>query len=133
METTIVDKKTLRQFGLILSFIWMAIFGTVLPFIFNKPFVLWPWVLGGIFLFPSLLNPLWLKYFYVVWMKVGHLLGWVNTRIILSVIFFCLITPWAMIMRLCGKDPMQRQWDKEITSYRKNSVTTPISHMEKPF
>lgn len=133
METSLVDKKTLRQFGFILAFIWIALFGTLMPLLMHQSFVLWPWILGGLCLFPSLVNPLWLKHFYNAWMKIGHVLGWINTRIILSVIFFLMITPWAIVMRCLGKDPMQRKWDSTQTSYRKRSIDTPISHMEKPF
>jgi hypothetical protein len=40
------------------------------------------------------------------WRRLGHALGWVNTRILLSLFFFLVITPVGLIMRLAGKDPL---------------------------
>ena len=43
------------------------------------------------------------------WRRVGHALGWVNTRILLSLFFFLVLTPVGVIMRLAGKDPLDRR------------------------
>lgn len=41
-----------------------------------------------------------------VWRRIGHALGWVNTRILLSLFFFLVLTPVGLVMRLAGKDPL---------------------------
>ena len=56
-----------------------------------------------------------------------------NTRIILGVIFFVLITPLGAIMRRFGYNPMARGYDKSATTYRRMTPERPIQHMEKPF
>lgn len=56
------------------------------------------------------------KTLYKAWMKFAHALGWVNTRIILSIVYFLIFTPLALIFRLIGKDPMERRFD-EAGSY----------------
>lgn len=40
------------------------------------------------------------------WRRAGHALGWLNTRILLSLFFFVVLTPVGVIMRLFGKDPL---------------------------
>lgn len=50
-----------------------------------------------------------LKYIYKIWMKFAHALGWVNTRIILTLVYFLIFTPLALFFKLIGKDPMGRQ------------------------
>lgn len=53
-----------------------------------------------------------LKAIYKGWMKFAHVLGWVNTRIILTLVYFLIFTPLATIFRLIGKDPMERQLEE---------------------
>lgn len=133
METQTLSPLLLRKFGFTLSFVFMGLFGLVLPLLLNKPHPLWPWVLAGLFIVPSIVWPKCLQYVYTPWMKVGHILGWINTRIILGVIFFVLITPIGILMRLMGKDAMARAYDKNSESYRKIPPPVAISHMERPF
>lgn len=57
-----------------------------------------------------------LKAFYKSWMKFAHALGWVNTRIILTVVYLLIFTPVVLIFRLIGKDPMERKF-KKVNSY----------------
>ena len=49
------------------------------------------------------------KKLYKAWMKFAHLLGWVNTRIILTLVYFLIMTPLALIFKVVGKDPMNRK------------------------
>lgn len=53
-----------------------------------------------------------LKAFYKSWMKFAHALGWVNTRIILTVVYLLVFTPVALIFKVIGKDPMERKIEK---------------------
>lgn len=57
-----------------------------------------------------------LKFLYEAWMKFAHALGWVNTRIILSIVYFLIFTPLALIFRLIGKDPLERRFEA-VDSY----------------
>ena len=116
-----------------MGLILMGVFGLLLPVLKEHSLPAWPWFFGLSFSALALIKPSWLKYLYIPWMKVGAVLGWINTRIILGLIFFCLMTPMALVMRLMGKDPMQRRYDPTLNSYRKKSNVLPIKHMEKPF
>jgi hypothetical protein len=49
-------------------------------------------------------------------MRFAHALGWVNTRIILTLVYLLTFTPLAIIFRLMGKDPMERRFEA-VESY----------------
>ncbi len=133
MENIVIDRTQLRKFGFILAFGLMGIFGLLFPWLKENALPLWPFAIGGVVLIPTLIAPLWLKAIFIPWMKIGNVLGWINTRIILGVIFYGMVTPMGIVMRLLGKDPMYRRYDKALASYRKISVQQPPQHMEKPF
>ena len=77
---------------------------------------------------PAALRPV-----YTTWMKIGHGIGWVNTRIILGVLFYVIVLPMGLIMRLFGKDPMARKRDESASSYRIESVSEAKDRLEKPY
>lgn len=129
-----LDKKGLRQFGLITGAIIVALFAFFFPWVFNATTMpIWPWVLAGLLWLPALFIPSVLRPVYTTWMKVGHAIGWLNTRIILGVLFYLMIMPMGLIMRLFGKDPMARKRDKTASSYRIKSISEPKDRLEKPF
>jgi len=66
-------------------------------------------------------------------MTVGEALGWLNTRIILGVLFYALFTPMGLFMRLRGKDPMRRTLAPEVESYRVARQPRPSAHMMHQF
>ena len=66
-------------------------------------------------------------------MRFGHALGWLNTRIILGLMFYTVFLVVAVIMKLLGKDPLSRKLDETLNSYRVPSEVRERNHMEKPF
>lgn len=126
----------LRQFGLITGAIIILFIGAFLPWWWDKN--LWAWQtvtlpLGGSLIAWALLHPASMIYFYKPWMKLAEGLGFINTRIILFIVFFLLFFPVGLCLRLFGKDPMQRQLDPEINSYRHTREPPTRDHMEHPF
>jgi hypothetical protein len=86
-------------------------------------------VLAG-FLFPSILRPL-----NKAWMTLAVLLGWVMTRVILSLLFYLVITPISLIARISGKHFLDLKIDKTRATYwekRKNVPSSPVDY-EKQF
>lgn len=63
---------------------------------------------------PGLLLPL-----NSLWHAIGPKIATINNAIILGVVFYLLITPIGLMMRLFRRDPMQRSIDKKIASYWK--------------
>jgi len=60
-------------------------------------------------------------------------LGWLNSRIILSIVFFIIVTPMALMMKLLKRDTMARRFDFEVETYRISSKIYPSAGMEKPY
>ena len=67
---------------------------------------------GVTWLMPNLMRPL-----YRAWMTLALLMGFVMTRVLLTVLFFGLFTPIAVIARLVGKDLLQERFAPGATSY----------------
>jgi hypothetical protein len=74
-----------------------------------------------------------LTHVYRLWMRLGEGLGWINTRLILGVVFYLLFTPLGLYMRLRGKDPMRRTLAPEAESYRVVRQPRSSSHMLHQF
>ena len=110
-----ISKKQLREFGLLIGFGFPLLIGWLLPAIGGHLFRLWTLWVGFIALILGGLNPLMLLYPYKVWMKLGYVLGWVNSRIVLGLIFFLVLQPIALIMRLFGHDPLRKKWNTSKT------------------
>jgi hypothetical protein len=136
METTVntnPDKQELRKFGLVFAGMFILIFGLLLPWIWDKPSPMWPWIVAAVFVAAALLVPMALGPVYRLWMKIGHVLGWVNTRIILGVMFFLIFAPVALLLRLLGKDMLKQRLDASATTYRIASEQLPRDRMERPY
>jgi len=104
-----------RTFGLLFAGIF-ALIG-LLPPLFGGVARLWAIVVAGVFLlaalaFPGLLAPL-----NRLWMRFGLLLHRLVSPIVLGIMFFGVITPIGLVMRLFGKDPLRLQLDKAARSY----------------
>jgi hypothetical protein len=132
-EIPILDRKDLRKFGLVTGAIIVGLFALFFPWLLDTAMPVWPWILAGLLWAPALLIPQALQPVYRTWMKIGHAIGWVNSRIVLGLIFYLLVLPMGMIMRLFGRDPMARKLDDSMHSYRVMSVRAPREQLERPF
>ena len=65
----------------------------------------------------AVIAPAWLRPIERVWMVVGERLAMISTRVILTVTFFLVITPLAVIRRLTGDDPLALRFDPAKESY----------------
>jgi hypothetical protein len=64
---------------------------------------------GALLLLLGLVAPRWTRPFHTAWMRLAHALGYVNTRVILSIMFYGVMTPVGVVMRLVGRDPLNRR------------------------
>ncbi|BFM39613.1 SxtJ family membrane protein [Synechocystis sp. LKSZ1] len=132
-ETSSLTPKLLRKFGLIMGAVIAGLFGLVIPLWKGHGLGPWPWGLAGLFVglgfsYPQALGPI-----YRFWMKLGHVLGWVNSRLILGLIFFLVVTPMAIVMKLLKRDTMVRQFEPQRPSYRQRSRVREPQHLQKPY
>ena len=128
-----VDNKELRKFGLVVGGVFAFGFGLVLPWLFHRHFKIWPWIVGSpLFLF-GLVYPPALKIPHKIWTTLAEILGWINTRIILGILFYGIFTPLSWILKLMHRDPMERRLEKGETSYRVSVKGISLQQMDKPF
>ncbi len=128
-----LDRKGLRDFGLVTGGIIAALFGLFFPWLLESQIPVWPWVISGVLAGWALAAPVSLKPVYRGWMKLGLLLSRITTPIILGIVFYLLIWPMGLVMRLFGRDPMARQLDGAAKTYRVTSHKAPKENMERPF
>ena len=61
-------------------------------------------LIGSILIILGVITPVILKPIYKIWMTFAVIIGWIMTRVILSVLFFSIITSIGIFTRLIGKD-----------------------------
>ncbi len=128
-----LDRKGLREFGLVTGAVVVVIFGLFFPWLLDLSWPAWPWVIAALIWVPALVQPTWLRPVYRAWMRFGLLASRVMTPLVLGIVFFVMISPMAMITRLLGKDPMRRTLEQKRKSYRVPSSKSPREKLEKPF
>tara|TARA_Y100000589_G_scaffold298072_1_gene306337 strand:- start:5 stop:397 length:393 start_codon:yes stop_codon:yes gene_type:complete len=102
-----LTKKKLRDFGIIIGIFFPIFFGYLLPLLFGHEYRVWTIYLGIIFLTLAIISPKLLKLPYKVWIKIGYILGWINSRIILGLIYFFVLLPISIIMKFFKYDPLR--------------------------
>lgn len=65
----------------------------------------------------GLIAPLLVRPVYVVWMGLAFPIGWTVSHVMMLAVFYLLLTPIGLAMRLCGRDPMRRRIDREAETY----------------
>ncbi len=132
-EIPVRDRRGLREFGLVTGGIVAVLFGLFFPWLLERPWPWWPWALAGVLVLWALIAPSTMNPVYRSWMRLGLVLGWVSSRIVLSVVFYILITPVGLVMRLFKRDPMKRKCNSSMNTYRIQSSQRSKNHMERPF
>jgi hypothetical protein len=128
-----LDARGLRQFALTTAAIIAALFGLVLPWLFDLALPIWPWPLAAGLALWGLAAPRSLRPVYRGWMRIGLAISRVTTPLILGLVFFMLFVPAGLVMRLTGHDPMKRRLLPEANSYRDPSNAYTPESMEKPY
>jgi len=128
-----LDAAGLRKFGINTGLIVVGLFGLALPFIFELQFPVWPWVIALILIVWALIAPASLTGVYRGWMRIGLLLNRIVSPIVLGIVFFLVVTPMGLIMRLTGRDPMARRSNSNRKSCRIPSEVRHSKHVEHPY
>jgi hypothetical protein len=127
-----IGPAQMRSFGLIAGTLFLGI--AFWPVLFHGDDKrLWAVIVSGLLVLLAVVLPASLRPIYKAWMHIASALAWVNTRIIMSIGFYGIITPIGIVMRLVSKDPLRRGFDPHAATYRVNRSPRPASHMQKPF
>ena len=94
-------------------------------------------VLGGIgaaLVFWGTIYPSALREVHAGWLRFAHGLGWFNTRVLLSLFYYAIVSPVGLGMRLFGRDPLDRKWSSDQPSYWiRREEQRPPDHFEHQF
>ena len=111
---TNVSKKSLREFGLLIGLGFPVLIGWILPYFSGHFFRTWTLWIAIPSLIIGITKPNLLYYPYKFWMKLGFLLGWINSRIILGFVFFLVLMPISLLMKSINYDPLNtKRKDKQ--------------------
>ena len=114
MKKEIVLKKY-RDFGFAVGILFPLLIGIFIPFLFGHDFRLWTFLVTFPFFGYALFCPLKLKNLYQFWIWLGNILGFINSRLILGFIFYFLLFPISIFMKIIGHDPLKRKKNKKNT------------------
>jgi hypothetical protein len=127
-----ISNRQLRSFGLIVGACFSAI--GLVPLIYgDRGIRTWAVSVGGALIITALFAPALLKPVHRWWMRLAEVLAWVNTRLILLVVYYVVIVPIAGLLRISGRDPLALKLSAEETSYRVVRAKRPASHMLRQY
>ena len=118
MKKLDLTETQLRKFGILIGIIFPILIGWLIPAINGHLFKSWSLWVGIPFFILGIVRPTLLLYPYKTWMRLGNLLGWINSHIILGFVFVLILLPIALIMRILGYDPLKRNKNIYKKSYR---------------
>ena len=118
-----------RSFGIVFFIVFLLI--SIYPLINNENIRIWSLVVSLIFLVLGIINSNFLLPLNKLWFKFGIFLGKIISPIIMGIIFFLVVTPIGLIMRLLGKDVL----NLKLSDYKSYWIekTGPKSKMKNQF
>lgn len=126
--------RELRWFGAILAIAFVAMFCLLLPWVYARAIPWWPLGMAMILLLFAATWPQALAPVHRGWMRVGYVLGWINTRLLLGAVFFLLVVPLGALLRLLGRHGIALGRDVGATSYRVPATDKdPAKDLTRPF
>lgn len=117
MDKLSLDKQTLKKFGITMGIAFLVI--TVIIFIRHSRAIVPALALSVAFFVFGFFAPVFLKPVYIGWMKMAAVLSWVNTRLLLVLVFYLILSPIGMGLRMLNKDLLDLKIDKNKDSYWK--------------
>lgn len=110
--------KELREFGIIFGLGFPLLIGFLIPRILGHDIRLWTIYISLPVMLIGILKPKKLLSFYKIWISLGNILGWINSRIILSLVYLLVLIPISIFMRIFGYDPLRIKINLRDKSYR---------------
>jgi len=130
---SVIPPEELRQFALSTGIVISLLFGWFIPWLVDSSLNTGVFIFSALWILWGLLLPKTLAPVYNGWMRFGLVMHRITTPLILSIIYFVLITPSGLVMRMFGHDPLNRKLDDSAKSYREKSQVIEADNLEKPF
>ena len=129
MKNTEIKIGSNKSFGIVFFIVFLLV--AIYPLINNSEIRIWSLITAVIFLILGLTNSKVLTPLNKLWFKFGLLLGKVISPIIMGIIFFLVVTPTALIMRIIGKDLLNLKFNNKKSYWIEK--TGPRSKMKNQF
>ncbi len=105
----------------VFSALWLLFFGVVAGLVYARTgSATAAGTIGGVALLVDLVGlcfPRFLRIVYVGWMLAVFPLGWVISHLAIAVVYYLVLTPMGLALRLWGRDALGRSWDRTADSY----------------
>ena len=118
-----------KSFGIVFSIFFLLI--SIYPVLNNDPIYYWSLFLSFVFLVLGLMNSKILSPLNLLWFKFGILLGKIVSPIVMGIIFFLVVTPISIILKIFGKDVLNLKFNNNKTYWIVKDG--PKSNMKKQF
>jgi hypothetical protein len=118
-----------KSFGIVFFVVFLLI--SLYPLTYLGEIKIWSLIISFIFLILGLLNSKILTPLNKIWFKFGILLGKIVSPLIMGAIFFLVVTPIGIILRLMGKDVLNLKYNKNNSYWIENC--SPKSKMKNQF
>ena len=127
MDKLNLDRIVLKRFGITMGIVSLII-SCILFFRCKYNSAILSLGVSLIFFLAGLFVPTLLKYLYIVWMRFAFILAWINTRIILAVIFYVIFTFVGLFMRLLRIDLLERKKKQSTYWKQKDEAFNPLTY-----
>lgn len=124
MKDLDLNKRNLRKFGITMAAA-LGLISLILLRKHNSAAAILP-VISALFLLSAFTTPLALKFMYICWMKLAFVLSWVNTRLLLIIIFYLIFAPVSLVLRIFRVDLLGFRHDQDSYWFKKQK-----KHFEK--
>ena len=124
-----MKKSSEKSFGILYFIVFLLI--AIWPLFGDGSIRYWSLVLAFIFFAIALLKQELLKPLNIAWIKLGEILGKVIAPIVMALVFFLILTPTSIIVRLFGKDLLKLKFSKDSSYWIKREKN--ITSMDKQF
>ena len=104
-----IKRSSNKSFGIVFCIVFLLI--GIWPILYNESYRFWALVISLVFLILGLTNSKLLTPFNILWFKLGILLGKIVSPVVMGIIFFFVVTPTAILMRLFKKDLLNLKYN----------------------
>lgn len=127
-----MSNQALKAFGLLMAWAFPLFIGVIAPWLLGAGLQWWTLWVSAFFISLALLAPHLIYFPYKVWMFIGGIVGFINTRIILGVTFYLLIFPIGLVLRILKKLQYKKK-NNSHSNYVKRTDKLTKEQLENPF
>ena len=119
-----------RNFGIVFFIVFLVV--SLWPLTYGDPIRIWSAIISLVFLILGLMKSKLLTPLNLLWFKFAIILGAILAPIFMGFVFFLVITPIGLLMRIMGKDLLNKKYDKKKETYWIKRGK-PVSTMKRQF